>query len=114
MGKKIELLQIDQSKMTLGDLSDFEEFAKKPVQEVFKEHVVRDENGEPVRDEDGHLVKEARATFKDLIGLIWITQRRLDPEFTVEDARDVEVGQLLLIGEGDEPSPGNAEGGDGS
>jgi hypothetical protein len=94
--EKISLV-IDPDKMTLGDMEDFEDFVGKSLDEAVKETPVRDESGALVLDEKGRPVLETKVTAKTIRCLVWIIRRKTDPEFTLEDARNVFVSQLEMV-----------------
>ena len=63
---------IDSDRMTLGDIETFEEMTGERLETL----------------EDG------RPSGKALVALVYITKRRDDPNYTVEDARKVPVSDL--------------------
>ena len=63
---------IDSDRMTLGDIETFEEMVGERLETL----------------EDG------RPSGKALVALVYITKRRDDPNYTVEDARKVPVSDL--------------------
>lgn len=97
-------LHIDPDAMTIGDLEDFEEITGKAFDKVLAGTVVKDEEtGEVVKDDKGRPVREVSMRAVDLKALIYVTQRVLNPEFTLEDARKVKVTDLAIASdEGDE------------
>lgn len=72
MGEK---LRFDPEDMTVGDLEDFEEVTGRPLSEVFK-------GGEAAFDA------------KVIKAMVWIAFRRDDPEFSLDDARNVKVSEI--------------------
>lgn len=100
-------LHIDPDAMTIGDLEDFEEITGKSFDKVLAGTVVKDEEtGEVVKDEKGRPVREVSMRAVELKALIWVTQRKVNPEFTLEDARNVKVTDLAIQSDED----GDAEG----
>lgn len=67
-------LTIDLDDMSLGEIVDFE-------------------------DASGSLIgsiDESNLSARELVALVWIAQRRTDPDFTFDDAREVKVSQLNI------------------
>lgn len=67
-------LRLDPQKLTLGELEEFEDIAGMTIDEAFY-------SGAPTRA-------------KSLIALVFLTGRRQDPTFTLEDARAVDLSDL--------------------
>ena len=105
-------LHIDPDSMTIGDLEDFESVTGKSFDKVLAGTIVKDEEtGEVIKDDKGRPVREVSMRAVDLKALIWVTQRAANPEFTLEDARNVRVTDLAISSddaEGDEGKDGNA------
>jgi hypothetical protein len=97
-------IRFNPDDMTLGDMDDFEQAAGMPLDEAVRARPVLDEDGKRVVDEDGRPVTEARMSAKVMIALVWITQRRQDPAFTLAAARNVRVSSIKLSGR-DEQTP---------
>jgi hypothetical protein len=96
-------LHIDPDSMTIGDLEDFEEITGKSFDKVLSGTVVRDEEtGEVEKDERGRPVREVSMRAVELKALIYVTQRALNPEFTLEDARKVKVTDLAIATDEDD------------
>jgi hypothetical protein len=90
------VLDIDPDELTIGDLEDFEEITGGTIQKVIKTVPELDANGDRVFDEKGRPVMTSEVPAKAIRALVWITQRKLNPEFTLEDARNVRVSSLVL------------------
>lgn len=103
-------LRIDPDDLTIGDLEDFEDFIGTPFNEAFKPRPVVDENGERVFDAKGRPEMSVQVTAKVLRCLVWIVRRKVDPAFTLEDARNVRVSQLELV-DGEDDARGNGRSG---
>lgn len=69
-----EVVYIDPSKLTLGDLEDFEERTGMQLQEAFAD--------------------ETRVSAKAMITMLWIVRRAENPESTYEDARRIPFSEL--------------------
>lgn len=111
MAEKINL-KIDENDLTLGDLEDFEDAVGVSLMDALKQTPIKDpETGEVVRDEKGRAQMQVNVSAKALKGLVWITQRRENPEFSLEDARNVRVAAIELA-EADADAEGNGESGD--
>jgi hypothetical protein len=90
-------LRIDPDSLTVGDLEDFEEVVGAPLYDVLQPKPVF-EDGKKVLDDDGRPVLETKISSKALKALIWISQRAEKPGFSLEDARNVKVSALELVG----------------
>lgn len=69
-------LEVDPEDLTLEEIGDLEDVTGKSLDEIAADLAVE------------------RYSAKLLIGLIWIAGRRTDPEYTLEQARAVKVGEL--------------------
>ncbi len=70
-------LQFSEADLTVGDLEDIEDYTGQPFTGLNV-----DGNG------------NTNLSAKMLTALIWVTQRHEDPEFTVEQARQVKVTEI--------------------
>lgn len=89
-------IKLNPDDLTLGDLEDFEELVGKPIDEVVKPVPVTDEFGARVFDAKGRPEMTVKVPTKAVIALVWLSQRRDNPEFTLADARKVRVGSLVM------------------
>lgn len=101
-------LRIDPDVLTIGDLEDFEDVVGAPIYDVLSPRPVIGPDGKKVLDEKGRPELQTQISTKALKALIWITQRIEKPEFSLEDARNVRVSALELVGV--EDGQGNDEG----
>jgi hypothetical protein len=83
------VLALDPDSLTIGDLEDFEEIVGRDLFEVLPKNEAEAEGWQPG-------VKVIKA-------LVFLTQRRVNPDFTLADARNVKVTQLTL-GASDSPT----------
>lgn len=103
-------LVVDPDDFDIGDMEDFEDAVGVPLNEALKPVVVRDpETNEVVRGEDGRPELEVKVSAKALRHLVWILQRKTDPDFTPEQARKVKVSSLEIVTK-EEDAAGNADG----
>jgi hypothetical protein len=91
-------LRIDPDTLTIGDLEDFEDVVGAPLYDVLQPRPVIGPDGKKVLDENGRPELETKISAKALKALIWITQRAEKPGFTLDDARNVRVSALELVG----------------
>jgi hypothetical protein len=84
----VKVRLVDPVQLDLGDLDDFEQYAGIQLLEVY----------EKIRASGG--VADLRV--KSLIALVWVCARRVDPTFTIEQARRVRPDDI----EFDLPSEG--------
>lgn len=95
-------LIFNENDLTIGDLEDFEDAVGIELTEALKPTTVKGEDGKPVRDDDGRPVQAVDITAKVLKGLVWIANRHDNPDFTLEDARNVKVTDLEIVRADDE------------
>ncbi|MBT2541941.1 hypothetical protein J7E99_14810 [Streptomyces sp. ISL-44] len=98
-------LRVDPDVLTIGDLEDFEEVVGAAIYDVLSPRPVIGPDGKKVLDEKGRPELETKIPTKALKALIWITQRAEKPGFSLDDARNVRVSALELVGA--EDGPGN-------
>ena len=67
--------------LTIGDLEDFEDITGKPLDEA----MALGPNGQP------------KVSPKVMKALVFLTLRKTDPSFTLEDARNVKVSALAPV-----------------
>jgi hypothetical protein len=99
-------LRIDPDVLTIGDLEDFEDVVGKPLYDVLQPKPVIDSDGKKVLDEKGRPELQTQISTKALKALIWISQRAEKPDFSLEDARNVRVSALELVGVDDQGNEG--------
>jgi len=90
-------ITIDENKLTIGDLEDFEDVTGESLTKALKPVTQRDENGDIIRDDEGRPVQEVEVSARVLKAIVWIASRKDDPDFTLEDARNVAVTSLEVI-----------------
>jgi hypothetical protein len=90
-------LTIDPDNLTIGDMEDFEEGVGKPLSEALKPVPLLDDEGEKVYDEKGRPEMTVSLSAKALRYLVFIVKRHENPDFTPDDARNVRVGQLVIV-----------------
>jgi hypothetical protein len=91
-------LRIDPDVLTIGDLEDFEDVVGVALYDVLQPKPVYGPDGKKVLDEKGRPELETKIPTKALKALIWITQRVEKPDFSLQDARNVRVSALELVG----------------
>jgi hypothetical protein len=99
-------LRIDPDVLTIGDLEDFEDVVGKPLYDVLQPKPVIDSDGKKVLDEKGRPELQTQISTKALKALIWISQRAEKPDFSLDDARNVRVSALELVGVDDQGNEG--------
>lgn len=87
-------LSLNPEDLSIGDLEDFEEITGMQLQKALEAKPVLDDEGNQVKDEKGRPLREAQLSTKVLKALVFLTKRREDPTFTIEDARNVKVTEL--------------------
>lgn len=94
-------LRLDLNALTIGDLEDFAEATGTDLEEAMRPRKLRDGDGDLVLTEpdDGTEGKPQWVTTHSpttLRALVWLAQRKTDPTFTYDDARDILVAELDL------------------
>lgn len=87
-------LNLNPEDLSLGDLEDFETITGKQLQDALAAKPVLDEKGKQVKDEKGRPLREAQLSITVIKALVYLTKRRENPAFTLEDARNVKVTEL--------------------
>lgn len=87
-------LSLNPEELSIGDLEDFEEITGMQLQDALAAKPVLDENGKQVKDEKGRPLREAQLSTKVIKALVYLTKRRDNPAFTLDDARNVKVTEL--------------------
>ncbi|BEP14816.1 hypothetical protein acdb102_31270 [Acidothermaceae bacterium B102] len=96
-------LTVNYDDMTIGDLEDFEQLTGSTWEEAFAPKLVLDEQGNKVFDDKGRPVKSAHVSATVLKVLVYISERRDHPDFTIDDARNTKIREIEFV-EG-EPDP---------
>lgn len=76
-------VDLDPNDLTLGEIEDLEGAGGVPFGVLMKQ------------------LDEQTFSSRALTALVWVAMRRKDPDFTLEDARRVKIGQVEV------PNPGN-------
>lgn len=87
-------LNLNPEDLSLGDLEDFENITGKSLQDALAAKPVLDDNGKQVKDAKGRPLREAQLSITVIKALVYLTKRRENPAFTLEDARNVKVTEL--------------------
>lgn len=90
-------LRLDLNDLTIGDLEDFGEVTGTALDDAMRPRKLRDGDGDLIlTDDDGKPQWVTMPTPTTLRALVWLAQRKADPTFTYDDARDVLVAELNL------------------
>lgn len=101
-------LNFNPDDLTIGDLEDFEDITGQTFDEAFKSVPVKDDEGNIERDDKGRPVKAVKVTAKVIKALVYVIYRKDDPDFTLDDARNVKITALNMLGGDDEDPEGLA------
>lgn len=104
-------IKFNQSKMTLGDLEEFEDITGQSFNSAMKEVVVMDpETGRPKRNPDpeakGRALTQTEMSMKGLVALVYMATKKDDPTFTLEDARALKLSEFNFDMSEDEETKG--------
>lgn len=98
-------LVINEDDFTIGDLEDFEDITGRTFEDVLAGEFARDEDGNKKFDEKGRPLREVKMTAKVIKALIYITQRRINKAFTIEDARNVRLASITWADDNEVADP---------
>ena len=97
-------LRLDLNDLTIGDLEDFGEATGTALDDAMRPRKLRDGDGDLILTDDeqggGKPQWVTMPTPTTLRALVWLAQRKTDPDFTYDDARDVLVAELNLTQRG--------------
>jgi hypothetical protein len=93
----VTVLRVLIDDMTIGDLEDFQTITGMTLDAAFTPQVVLDAKGNKVFDEKGRPEKAVDSNPTVLKALIYLSQRAIDPAFTLDDARNVKVSELEIV-----------------
>jgi len=97
--------------MTFGELEDFETVTGLVMSEAVKTVVVTDpKTGRVIPDPEdpkGRPLKETRMSVKAMMGMVFISMRRDNPEITFDDVKKIKISDVDL--EVVEEDPGKAQ-----
>jgi len=89
-------LRLDLNALTIGDLEDFAEATGTDLEEAMRPRKLRDGDGDLILTDDGKPQWVTTHSPTTLRALVWLAQRKTDPTFTYDDARDILVAELDL------------------
>lgn len=75
-----ETLVLDTAKLTMGDIEDIEEYAGKPIGEILA----------------SDAIGNVKVSGRSLTAIVWVLKRKENPAFTIDDARNTELGSFDL------------------
>lgn len=78
-------LELDPDSLTIGEVEDIESVSGRPITQMLK------------------AFENQEFSAKELLALVWIIQRRTNPEFTLDDARKTKMS-ALTVGDSSTPS----------
>lgn len=94
--KKISMNMDD---LTFGELELFEDVTGLVMSEAVKTEIVRDKDGRPVPDPDDPKhgpLRETRMGVKAMMGMVYISMKRDDPDVTFEQVRELKLSDVEL------------------
>lgn len=103
-----EELRFNENDLNVGDLEDFEEIVGASWTDTVKQTPLKDDEGKHVF-KDGKPLMELKMPAKAVKAFVYIMKRKSDPDFTIEQARNVTMGELTeLLGSDDPPTEATA------
>jgi len=94
MGKKISM---NMDELTFGELELFEDVTGLVMSDAIKTEIVRDKNGNKVPDPDdpkGRPLTETKMGVKAMMGLVFISIKRDDPDVTWDQVRAMKLSDI--------------------
>lgn len=92
-------ITFDPDEWTLGDLDDFESIAGVTLDEALTPTTVRGPRGDVEKNERGKPIKAVRMSAKVMLAIVYISLRKDDPALTIEAAKQIKVGALVMGGD---------------
>lgn len=90
-------ISMNMDDLTFGELETFEDVTGMVMSDAVKTEFVRDGNGRKVADPDdpkGRPLTETKMGVKAMMGLVFLSLRRDDPEVTWEQVRGMKLSDI--------------------
>lgn len=100
-------VSINMDDLTFGELEVFEDVTGMVMSDAIKTDFVRDAKGNKVADPDdpkGRPLTETKMGVKAMMGMVFLSMRRDDPELTWEQVRQMKLSDIdfEVVGNDDE------------
>lgn len=99
MSDEKKKISMNMDELTFGEMEMFETVTGLIMSEAIKTEIVRDKDGRPVPDPDdprGRPLKETRMGVKAMMGMVYISMHRENPDVTFEDVRKIKISDVDL------------------
>lgn len=90
-------ISMNMDDLTFGELEVFEDVTGMVMSEAIKTDFVRDKSGNKVADPDdpkGRPLQETKMSAKAMMGMVYLSLRRSDPEVTWEKVRSLKLSDV--------------------
>jgi hypothetical protein len=94
MGTKVS---INMDDLTFGEMELFEDVTGMVMSDAIKTEFVRDKNGNKVADPDdpkGRPLTETKMGVKAMMGMVFLSMRRDNPDLTWETVRQMKISDI--------------------
>jgi len=90
-------IQVNMDDLTFGELEQFEEVTGLVMSDAIKTEFVRDSKGNRVPDPDdpkGRPLTETKMGVKAMMGMVYLSLRREDPDVTWQTVREMKLSDI--------------------
>lgn len=90
-------IAINMDDLTFGEMELFEDVTGLVMSEAIKTEFVRDKNGQKVADPDdpkGRPLTETKMSVKAMMGMVYLSMRRDNPEMTFGQVREMKLSDI--------------------
>lgn len=90
-------IAVNMDELTFGELEIFEEVTGLVMSEAIKTEFVRDNKGNKVADPDdpkGRALTETKMSVKAMMGMVFLSLRRDDPDLTFDRVRQMKLSDI--------------------
>lgn len=90
-------ISMNMDDMTFGDMEIFENVTGLVMSDAIRTDIVRDPSGRAVPDPDdpkGRPLKETKMSVKAMMGMVYISMLRDNPELTFADVRKIKMADI--------------------
>ncbi len=96
MGEKLKI-SMNMDELTFGELEIFEDVTGLVMSDAVRSEIVRDKDNRPVADPDdpkGRPLREVRMGVKAMMGMVYLSMRKDNPDVSFEDVRQLKMGDI--------------------
>lgn len=97
MSDEKKKITVNMDDLTFGELELFEEVTGLVMSEAIKTEFVRDKRGQKIADPDdpkGRPLTETKMSVKAMMGMVFLSMRRDNPELTFGHVREMKLSDI--------------------